>query len=80
MDLKDFLVNALRNGCVYYEFVTSTSSRTSSVETRTANGRLRILKIDDTTINFGTEKTKLDIHDRYRHLLTLTISRGKVEN
>jgi len=80
LDLKDFLVDALRNGCVYYEFVTKTTARGSSVDTRTADGRLRILKINDTSINFGTDKTKLDIHDRFRHLLVLTISRGQVEN
>jgi hypothetical protein len=79
LDLKDTLIEILKDGCPYYEFKIAKLGRTSIVEEKTQNGRIRILKIDDTSINFAVEKDKLDIRDRYRHRLTLTISTGKVE-
>ena len=79
LDLKDFLISVLKGGCPYYEFVTTTSGRNSSVDTRTLNGRIRVLNIDDTPVNFEIEKSDLDNHDRFRHRIVLTISLGQIE-
>lgn len=74
-DLKDFLIEALKNGCSYYEYVI----KNGSVDSKTQNGRIRILSIADDPVNFDTDKNELDPHDRFRWLITLTCSLGKVE-
>lgn len=74
-DLIDYIVTKLKGGCVYYEYeITS-----GTVDSKTANGRIRIKNIDITPINFDEDKSKLDAHDRFRKLITLTISTGEVE-
>ena len=75
LDLKDFLIEKLRGGCVYYDYTITNGQ----IISKTANGRIRVLNIDDTPIDFDVEKSKLDVHDRYRHLLSLSVSLGRVE-
>lgn len=75
LDIKDFLVEKLRGGLPYYEYVIVNGE----IDTKTQNGRIRVMEILDTPINFDEDKSRLDIHDRYRHLLTLTVSLGRVE-
>ena len=80
LDLKDAIVGILKNGLIYYDYTTAKSGRTAIVSEKEANGRIRIQKIDDTVIDFNIEdKSKLNVHDRYRHLLTCQVSIGKVE-
>lgn len=79
LDLKDTLVDILKDGCPYYEYKTKKTGRTAIVEEKTQNGRIRIIDIVDTPVNFAVEKDKLDVRDRFRQRLTLTISTGKVE-
>ena len=75
LDLKDYIIKKIKNGLYYYDY----EIENGQVKTKTQNGRIRILTIDETLINFGTEKQDLDVHDRFRHLVDLTISLGKVE-
>jgi len=79
LDLKDKLIKILKEGCQYYEYETKKQGRTTIIENKTQNGRIRILKIIDTPVNFDTEKDKLDEHDKFRHRLTINITTGKVE-
>ena len=81
LDLKDFLIDILKVGCAYYEYKTKKSldGRSTIVDTKTQNGRIRITKIGDTSVKFDVEKDKLVVHDRYRHLLSLTVSRNILE-
>lgn len=76
LDLKDFIVTSVKRGFVYYEYTIVNGS----VQSKTANGRIRTLNIDDSPINFNTDKNTLDVHDRYRHLITLNLSLGRVES
>lgn len=76
LDLKDFLVSVLKSGCPYYEYTIANGA----IQSKTQNGRLRVLNIADNIVNLGTDKNELDVHDRYRHQLILEISLGKVEN
>jgi hypothetical protein len=79
LDLKDCIIEILKDGLVYNEYTITKSGRTAT-SSATPNGRIRIQKIDDKAINFNVDdKSKLDVHDRYRHLLTLTVSIGRVE-
>lgn len=78
-DLVDYLVSKLKDGCPYYDYVTTTSGRTTSVTTKTQNGRIRVTQINTTALNFNIEKSKTETHDRYRGLVTLTISLGRLE-
>lgn len=75
LDLKDFLFSALKNGIPYFEYETSGNTISKKIE----NGRLRVLTIDDTEVNLGTDKASLAVIDRYRHLLSLNMATGKVE-
>jgi hypothetical protein len=75
LDLKDFLISKLKSGMNYYEYTISVGQ----VANKNQNGRIRVLTISDTPVNFDIDKSRLDEHDRYRHLLTLSISLGKVE-
>ena len=75
LDLKDYIIGIIKNGLDYYDY----EIENKQVKTKTQNGRIRILEISETPINFGTDKNDLDIHDRYRHLIDLTISLGRVE-
>jgi len=75
LDIKDWLITKVKNGFVYYDYVIVNGA----VSSKTANGRIRVLNIDDTPINFEVERSTLDKHDRNRHLITLEISLGRIE-
>lgn len=75
LDIKDFIVEKIKGGCIYYDYVISGGN----VQSKTANGRIRVMDIDDSGVNFEMDKDKLDPHDRYRSLITLSISLGRVE-
>jgi len=79
LDLKDCIIEILKDGLIYNEYTITKSGRTATASS-TPNGRIRIQKIDDKAIDFNVDdKSKLDVHDRFRHLLTLTVSIGRVE-
>jgi len=79
LDLKDTIIEVLQDGCIYYEYVTAKSNRTTVVASKTANGRIRVMNVEDAPIDFDIERDKLDVHDRFRHRLTLTIELGRIE-
>jgi len=78
-DLKDYIISILKNGCVYNDYTTEKSGRTTTVKTATPNGRIRVLTITENPINFDIDRDKLSVHDRYRHIITLTVSLGRIE-
>lgn len=73
-DLKDFLISSLKGGFVY-----STIIVTNNVAQKTTAGRITITKIIDTPVNLGDELTRLDVHDRYRWLLSFQCKTNKYE-
>ena len=75
LDIKDFVVEKIKAGMPYYDYTITNGEVTDKTE----NGRIRILDIDDTPIDFDVDKDELEVHDRFRHLLTLSISLGRVE-
>jgi len=75
LDLKDYIIEKIKNGMIYYE----TEINEGQINNQFVNGRIRVTNIEETPINFGENKDLLDIHDRYRHLLTFTVSLGRVE-
>ena len=75
LDVKDFIIEKIKAGCIYYNYTIAGGV----VQSKVADGRIRVLDIDDIPINFTEDRNTLDSHDRYRHLLTLSISLGKVE-
>jgi len=75
LDIKDWLISKVKNGINYYNYTISNGV----VQSKTLAGRINIRKIEDEPLNFDTEKDELDTHDKYRHLITLTISLGKTE-
>ena len=79
LDLKDYIIASLKSGCVYSDYVTEKNGRVSSVKTHTANGRIRILEISDNPINFDIDRDKLNVHDRFRWVITCQLSLGRIE-
>lgn len=75
LDLKDFLVEYLKGGCTYYEYTISNGATVN----KNPSGKIQVTKISDTPINLDIEKDKLTIHDRFRHLISLSVRLGKVE-
>ena len=75
LDIKDFIIEKIKGGCIYYDYVISGGS----VQSKTANGRIRVMDIDDNGVNFDQDRDRLDVHDRYRHLISLSISLGRIE-
>lgn len=75
LDMKDYIISKIKNGCPYYQY----EIENSQIKTKTLIGRIRVLDIDDTPINFGVDKDGLEILDRYRWLITLSVSTGQVE-
>jgi len=75
LDLKDYIISKVKSGLLYYEYVISNGS----IHSKTANGRITVLNIDDAPVDFDVDKDALDVHDRYRHLISLNVSIGKVE-
>lgn len=76
LDIKDYIIEIIKHGLIYYKYEIENGQIKGEPE---ADGRIRILTINETLVNFGTDKNDLDIHDRFRHLIDLTISLGKVE-
>lgn len=75
LDIKDWLISAIKNGCPYYEYTITNGA----VSNKTQNGRIRVLTIEDVPVNFNIQKNDLEVHDKYRHLITLGISIGRIE-
>ena len=75
MDLVDFIIDTIKGGFPYLEVQTEKAQVTSEIET----GRVTINSIDDVPVNFNTDKSNLDLSDRFRHLITLSVSTGKAE-
>ena len=75
LDLVDFLGCILIKGMPYFEYRTQTNSIMTKIQT----GRIRVMNLEDKPVNFGVDKSALEVQDRYRHLLSLTISLGVVE-
>lgn len=76
LDLVDFIISELKSGCAYYEYKTDKNS----TEEKTQKGRVTINSFDDKPVNFDTDKSSLEVQDRFRHLISLTVSTGKIED
>ncbi len=74
LDVKDFLISILKKSWDYEEY-TITGGASSSV----TNGKITCIGISDTEVNLGIDKDELDKADRYRHLITIQVTNGKVE-
>lgn len=75
LDIKDFIIDKLKSGCIYYDFVISGGT----VQSKTANGRVRFLDLSDSAVNFEQDRDRLDVHDRFRWLINCRVSLGRIE-
>ena len=76
LDLKDWLIANIKAGISYYNYTIVGGS----VDSKVADGIINVLTIEDTPIDFDIDKEKLDVSDRYRHLISLSVSLGIVES
>lgn len=70
LDLVDFLGSLLISGVPFYKY----NIFNGVVMERVQYGIIRILTIEDKPVQFGVDKSSLDVQDRYRHLITLNCS------
>ncbi len=75
LDIKDWVISKLKAGLPYYNYTIANGVVTNKVQ----DGRIRIISIGDDGIDLGIDKDKLELHDRFRHLLTVSVSLSKVE-
>ena len=75
-DFADYIVNKIKGGFIYYDYVINNGS----IQSKTANGRIRVLSVETSKIDFDTNPSELDVYDRYRGLVELTLSLGRVES
>lgn len=74
-NMKDYLASILIDGCDYNTYVIDDDG--VPVATTTSD-KVEILSITEEDINLNTDKSQLDIHDRYRFRLNLVASIGRM--
>jgi len=74
LDLKDYLITKLKGQVVYKEYTV-----TNNVSVGVASGTMMITSIEDTPVDFDTDKNELSVVDAHRHLLSLSINLQRVE-
>lgn len=75
LDLKDFLISILKVSFPYYTYIINNGV----VTTKTQDGLISVKSIRDTVVNLDVNKDQLNKQDRYRHLISLEVSRSKIE-
>jgi len=70
LDLVDFLGSILIGGIPYYNY----NIFNGVVMERVQHGVIRVLTLEDKPVQFGVDKSSLDVQDRYRHLISLSCS------
>jgi len=75
LDLKDWLVAILKNGVDYYNYTLTDGDVSSKIQ----DGKISIITMRDSPIDFSTPKNELSTQDRHRWLITLTVEIGKIE-
>ena len=76
LDLKDYIIRKVKKGFTYYKYTIVDGQIQSKIE----DGRIHVITIDENPVNFDDSKDNLDIHDRYRWNIALTVRTGKVED
>jgi hypothetical protein len=73
LDLADYIINALKDGCIYYSH--SQTSGAPATLTRVADGRIFVTNyINDNKINFGED---VDVYDKYRHFIQISVRKSE---
>jgi len=73
LDLTDFLIDILKDGCIYYEF--SQSSSNPEELDKTADGRIRVVSwVQNTRIDFG--EGDVGERDRFRQLISIIVAKS----
>lgn len=74
-NIKDWLTETIIDGCAYNTYVIGNDG----VPVATATSKnIIITSLSEEAINLNTDKSQLDIHDRYRFRLNLTVTTGEV--
>ncbi|RLE64490.1 MAG: hypothetical protein DRJ38_05450 [Thermoprotei archaeon] len=74
LDLKDFLIEKLKGEWDYHEYTVN-----NGVSSDIINGKIRRVALSETEVSPAKDKSQLSKVDRYRHLITVTVTTGKVE-
>lgn len=69
IDLAEFIVQAVKGGCIRYNYSHSSSSKETL--DKVADGRMTLLTfVSDSKIEIGNDQ---DAHDKFRHSITFTM-------
>lgn len=70
IDLAYFIIDKLKDGCVYYDY--AQSSGDPETLTKTANGRITVTRFNnDNKVDFGEEG--VDKYDLHRHFISIQV-------
>ena len=74
-DLSDYVANKMIKGVPYYKY----DIRGDEVLNRVQIGRLRVTIDGDTQVNISTDKSQLQVSDRFRHAITCSVTMSNIE-
>lgn len=74
-DLKDWITEVIKNGVDYCEYTIASGI----VHSKSKTGTINILTIKDSPIDFDVDKSTINVRDRWRWLISLTVETGKIE-
>jgi len=66
IDIADWVVDKLNNGCPFYEFTPNPSAPDTMIQTQTGNTQMDVFT--SLPVNLGDD---VDLYDKYRHRLQL---------
>lgn len=73
IDLSNFILNQLKEGCVYYEF--SQTSGSPGTLSKTANGRIHVTQfLSNQKIDFGDDS---DEWDKFRSFISILVKKSE---
>jgi len=79
-DLTDLLISKLKKGFDYSEYALTGGVTTDATFDGSAkNGRIAVNTITESEINLNDDKADLNIHDRFRNLITLNCLKSSIE-
>jgi len=79
LDLKDWVIDTIKNGFDYYEYTIEKQEDGGKVTRKDKVGYVFIRRITETEVNLGVDKSSLDEHDRYRTLLTINATLNYIQ-
>lgn len=74
-DLKDWLIEILRNGCTYYQYTITAGA----ISEKISAGKITFLTLNDSPVDLNLDRATMHKIDRWRWLITARAETGLIE-